>query len=480
MGFHPVVDPEDHSAFQYAGDIEWTPVEEATTESSGFIRLRPMCGDMPRITFIGAGSIVFARTLVGDILSFDALSDSEIALMDIDEHRLEQTRRVAEAIVDNEGIEATVEATTNRREALEGADYVLNMINVGGTEPFENEIRIPESYGVEQAIGDTIGPGGIFRGLRTIPTMLDIAADMEELCPGALLLNYTNPMSIICTAMFEATDIDTVGLCHSVPHTASAIADYVDVPVEELDYRVAGVNHVAWFLSLERDGDDLYPALREAATDSATYERDTVRFEMLEHFGYFPTESSHHMSEYVPYFRTDADTIEAMTGTDHAERMPTATYLEGWTERSAKRDDPDLDVDLDSVGAERSEEYASRLVHSVETDTPRRMNLNVSNETGAVGNLPGNVCVEVPVLVDGTGVTPCSVGDLPTSVAAFPRQHATVYRLAVEGALEGDREKVHRAVKHDPLTAAACTLDEIHEMTEELIEANETYLPELN
>ncbi|PSP46463.1 alpha-glucosidase/alpha-galactosidase, partial [Halobacteriales archaeon QH_1_68_42] len=219
----------------------------------------------------------------------------------------------------------------------------------------------------------------------------------------------------------------------SVPHTASAIADYVGVPVEELDYRVAGVNHVAWFLDLERDGDDLYPALREAATDSATYERDTVRFEMLEHFGYFPTESSHHMSEYVPYFRTDADTIEAMTGTDYAERMSTATYLEGWTERSAKRDDPDLDVDLDSVGAERSEEYASRLIHSVETDTPRRMNLNVSNETGAVGNLPGNVCVEVPVLVDGTGVTPCSVGDLPTSVAAFPRQHATVYRLAVEG-----------------------------------------------
>jgi len=435
---------------------------------------------MPRIAFLGAGSIVFARNLVGDILSFPELADSEIALMDIDEHRLDQTRQVAEAIVENEGLDATVEATTDRREALAGADYVLNMINVGGTEPFENEIRIPEKYGVNQAIGDTIGPGGIFRGLRTIPVMLDIAADMEELCPDALLLNYTNPMSILCTTMFEATDIDTVGLCHSVPHTASAIADYVDVPEDELDYWVAGINHVAWFLQLERDGEDLYPDLHEAAEDPATYERDTVRFEMLEHFGYFPTESSHHMSEYVPYFRTEEATIEAMTGTDYAERMPTATYLEGWKERSAKRDDPDLDVDLDSVGTERSEEYASRLIHSVETDTPRRMNLNVANETDAIGNLPEDVCVEVPVLVDGTGVNPCSVGELPTSVEAVPRQHSTVNRLVVEGALEEDREKVHRAVKLDPLTAAACTLDEIHDMTEELIAANEAYLPELN
>ncbi|MEF8853331.1 MAG: alpha-galactosidase [Haloarculaceae archaeon] len=435
---------------------------------------------MPRIAFIGAGSIVFARNLVGDILSFPELADSELALMDIDEHRLDQTRQVAEAIVDNEGLDATVEATTDRREALDGADYVLNMINVGGTEPFENEIRIPERYGVKQAIGDTIGPGGIFRGLRTIPVLLDIAADMAELCPDALLLNYTNPMSILCTAMFEATDVDTVGLCHSVPHTASAIADYVGVPEDELDYWVAGINHVAWFLELERDDEDLYPALREAAADPATYERDTVRFEMLKHFGYFPTESSHHMSEYVPYFRTDDETIEAMTGTDYAERMPTATYLEGWKERSEKRDDPDLGVDLDAVGTERSEEYASRLIHSVETDTPRRMNLNVSNETNAIENLPEDVCVEVPVLVDGTGVSPCSVGELPASIAAFPRQHSTVNRLAVEAALEGDREKVHRAVKLDPLSAAACTLDEIHAMTRDLIEANEASLPQLD
>jgi alpha-galactosidase len=435
---------------------------------------------MPKITFVGAGSMVFSTTLVGDILSFDALADSTIALMDIDEQRLEQTTRVAEAMVENEGLDATIESTTDRREALAGADYVLNMINVGGTDPFENEIRIPESYGVEQAIGDTIGPGGIFRGLRTIPVMLDIANDMADLCPDARLLNYTNPMSILCTTMFEATDIETVGLCHSVPHTAEAIADYVGVPGEELDYWVAGINHVAWFLDVTHDGESVYPALREAAEQSETYERDTVRFEMLKQFGYFPTESSHHMSEYVPYFRTDEETIEAMTGTDYAERMPTATYLEGWQERSDARDDPELNVDLDSVGVERSEEYASRLIHSIETDTTRRLNLNVSNETGAIANLANDACVEVPVLVDGTGLHPCSVGELPASIQTFPQQHVAVNRLVVEGTLAGDREKIHRAVKQDPLTAAELTLPEIHEMTEELLEANAEYLPDLN
>ncbi len=265
---------------------------------------------MPTITFIGAGSMVFAKNLVGDILSFDALSDSTIRLMDIDEHRLAQTTAVAEAMVENGDVDATIESTTDRREALEGADYVLNMINVGGTEPFENEIRIPQEYGVKQSIGDTLGPGGVFRGLRTIPTMLEIARDMEELCPDALLLNYTNPMAILCWTMAEATDIETIGLCHSVPHTAEAIADYVDLPEDELDYWVAGINHMAWFLELEHDGTDVYPMLEEAMTDPEIYERDTVRFEIMNHFDAFVTESSHHFSEYVPYFRTDEAVIE--------------------------------------------------------------------------------------------------------------------------------------------------------------------------
>ncbi len=435
---------------------------------------------MPKIAFIGAGSMVFAKNLVGDILSFEELSDSRITLMDIDEHRLEQTTEVAEAMVENGAVDATIESTTDRREALDGADYVLNMINVGGTEPFENEIRIPEKYGVEQAIGDTLGPGGIFRGLRTIPTMLDIAEDMEELCPDALLLNYTNPMAIICWALYESTDIETVGLCHSVPHTAEAIAEYTDVPQDELDYWVAGINHMAWFLECEWRGEDVYPLLREGMTDPETYEKDTVRFELLKHFGAFVTESSHHNSEYHPYFRTSDEQIEELAGTNYAERMETATYLEGWKERSNDRDNALAEFDDEEIRIERSEEYASRLIHSMETDTPRRLNLNVSNESGAISNLENDACVEVPCLIDGTGVRPCSVGELPPQLAALNRTHVNVQRLAVEGALTGDRERIHQAIKLDPLTAAELTLDEIHEMTEELMEANAEYIPELN
>lgn len=434
---------------------------------------------MPKIAFIGAGSMVFAKKLIGDILSYDELSDSEITLMDIDEHRLTQTQQVAEAMVENDGLDATVEATRDRREALANANYVVNMINVGGTDPFENEIRIPEKYGVKQAIGDTTGPGGIFRGLRTIPVLLDLARDMEELCPDALLLNYTNPMAILCKAVFDAANVDVVGLCHSVPHTAEAISEYVDVPQSELEYWVAGINHMAWFLSCEHEGESVYPALREAYDDEETYRKDTVRFEMMKQFGAFPTESSHHMSEYIPYIRTDDALIEEMAGTNFAERMSTATYLEGWKARSAERDNPELGVDLDEVSIERSEEYASRLIHSLETGTQRRFNLNVSNETNAIENLPEDACVEVPVFVDGSGLHPASVGELPTQLAALDRQHSAIYELAVEGALEGDREKIHQAVKLDPLSSAACSLDELHEMTEELIEANADYIPTL-
>lgn len=434
---------------------------------------------MPTVTFIGAGSMVFARRLIGDVLSFPELADSTIRLMDIDEGRLARTTEAAQAMVENGGVAADIQSTTDRRQALEGADYVLNVINVGGSEPFENEIRIPERYGVEQAIGDTLGPGGVFRGLRTIPTMLEIARDMEDVCPDALLLNYTNPMAIVCWAMAEATEIETVGLCHSVPHTAEAIAEYVDVPQEELDYWVAGVNHMAWFLECEHDGEDVHPRLEEAMDDPDTYRKDTVRFEMMRHFGAFITESSHHLSEYVPYFRTDQETIEEMAGEEYAARMPTASYLEGWKARSKERDASEPDVDPAELEIERSEEYASRLVHSLETGEPRRLNLDVSNADGAIANLPQEACVEVPCLVDGTGIRPCTVGDLPPQMAALNRTQIAVQERAVTGALENDREAIHQAIKLDPLTAAALTLEEAHEMTEELIQANREYLPEL-
>jgi len=430
-----------------------------------------------KIAFIGAGSMVFATNLVGDVLSYPELADSEIALMDVDEHRLDRTATVAEAMVEANDVDATVTATTDREEALADADYVIVTINVGGTDPFENEIRIPERYGVNQAIGDTLGPGGVFRGLRTLPDMLTIARDMEELCPDALMLNYTNPMAILTWAVDEATDVDVVGLCHSVPHTASAIADYVGVPADELDYWVAGINHMAWFLECTHDGDSVYPALRAAMDDPETYERDTVRFEILRHFDAFVTESSHHMSEYVPYFRTEDATIEAMTGEEFAGRMETATYLAGWKERSAERDAGDVDLDDYDLSIERSEEYGSRVIHAIEADDRERLNLNVPRNDGLIGNLADDACVEVPCLVDGTGVRPCRVGELPPRLAALNRSNVAVQRLAVEAGLTGDRDRLKQAIKLDPLTAASCTLGEIDEMVEELLAANADYLP---
>ena len=436
---------------------------------------------MVKIAFIGAGSIVFARNLMGDILSYPELEGSTLTLMDIDEERLDRTATAGEAMLEHNDVEATIEATTDRRAALDGADYVINTIHVGGREPFENEIRIPQEYGVNQAVGDTLGPGGVFRFLRTAPVMLDIARDMEELCPDALMLNYTNPMAMLCWAVDEATDIDVVGLCHSVQHTAEAISNYVDVPKEELNHWVAGINHVAWFLEAEHDGESVYPALYEAMDDPDIYDRDNVRFEMLRHFDAFVTESSNHMSEYVPYFRTEEETIEEFVVEEDFEEyfvdwMPTGTYFEHWCEyqqEAAEMDPDDIDPTI-----ERSEEYGSRIIHSMETGETRRMNINVRNTTDAITNLATDACVEVPCLVDATGVRPCSVGELPPQLAAIDRSNIEVQRLAVEAALEHDEDALRQAIKLDPLTGAACTLAEIDDMVDDLLAANAAYLPD--
>jgi alpha-galactosidase len=432
----------------------------------------------PRIVVVGAGSMEFATKLLGDVFLFPTIRDADVVLMDVNEDRLERTARVVDVMVERTEASADVRTTTDRRAALAGADYVLNMVNVGGVEPFENEIRIPERYGVEQAIGDTHGPGGVFRGLRTVPVVVDIAADMAELCPDAPLLNYTNPMAVVCQAVHEATDVTVYGLCHSVPDTARAIADYVGAGAGDLSYRAAGINHLSWFLECEWDGRDVYPMLEAAMADEDTYRRDTVRFEMTKQFGYFPTESSHHVSEYVPYFRTDPARIEAMHGTGWAGRMPTGTYLERWVERSRARDEASGDPPPEVV-VEQSVEYAAPLIHSLETETLRRFTLNVSNERGYVSNLPRGTFVEVPCMVDGSGVQPCAVGDRPPQLAALDHPHAVVHELTVAAALDGDREAVHRAVSLDPLTGAVCSLEETRRMTEELIEANAAYLPEL-
>ena len=439
---------------------------------------------MTDVTFVGAGSIVFSKNLLTDIFSFGSLQDSTITLMDIDRRRLERTAEVGEAIVDYHDLPGEIRTTTDRREALEGADYVLNMINVGGEEPFENEIRIPEEYGVKQAVGDTLGPGGVFRALRTAPTVLDIARDMEELCPDALLLNYTNPMAILCWAVDEATDVDVVGLCHSVQHTTEALGRYLDVPADELDHRVAGINHMAWYLELEHEGTDCYPALRKAADDPEVYAQDPVRFDVMEHFGAFVTESSHHLSEYLPYFRTDQAVIDELTPAEDfghytVEWMPTGRYLEHWRSYQPTPEG-EFEVTEDDVALDRSAEYGSRVIHSIETDEARRMNLNVRNDAGAIGNLPDDACVEVPCLVDGRGIRPCSVGDLPPQLAALNRPNVAVQERAVTAVLERDERALRQAVKLDPLTAAALDLETIDEMVDELLAANDEYLPDLD
>ena len=444
---------------------------------------------MAKITFIGAGSLSFARNLITDVLSYPALQDSELCLMDIDEERLGLSARFADRAVEDHDLPATVEATTDRRQALDGADYVITAIHVGGAEPFRNEVEIPQEYGVNQSVGDTLGPGGVFRALRTIPTMVDIAQDMEELCPDAPLLQHTNPMAMVCWALEEATSIDTYGICHSVQGTARRIADYVGVPYEELDYWVAGINHMAWYLELEHEGEDLYPALHDAMDDEEVYAEDVVRFEVMAHFGSFITESSHHLSEYLPYFRTDEADIDSLVDRSNYDPnpdsfeyspvcwLPTGKYFERWNARdpAAEFNPEDIDTSLD-----RSEEYAARIIHSLETGENRRMNLNVPNQSGLITNLSDDALVEVPCLVDGAGVHPCSVGALPPQLAALNRTNINVQRLGVRAALDRDESALRQAIKLDPLTGAVCSLEETDSMIDDLLSANEEYLPALD
>lgn len=432
---------------------------------------------MPKITIIGAGSGVFTRNLVRDILSYPELSNVTITLMDIDAVRLEYMRKALQKLISQERYPARLEATLDRREALRNADYVILTIQVGGLKPYEYDIYIPLKYGVRQAVGDTIGPGGVFRALRTIPVLLDIAKDMEELCPGALLLNYVNPMAMNCWALNKATSIRNVGLCHSVQGTAEFLASIVDVPLKAVSYLCAGINHMAWFLKFETDGKDLYPLIRERATNPEIYTQDVTRFEILKHFGYFVTESSFHMSEYVPYFRKSDSWINKIHGThswhkEHYDGMylhccldAAKTLLENLKEMA----------EAEYIDPKRSEEYCATIIHSMETNNPSIINGNVENK-GLITNLPYGCCVEVPCLVDKNGVQPIYVGDLPPQLAALNRTNINVQELAVIGALTGDREAVYHAIMMDPLTAAVLDLDEIRQMVDEMFALQKEWL----
>ena len=448
---------------------------------------------MARIVVIGAGSTVFARNLMGDILSFPELSSSTIVLHDINDERLRTSEIVGHKIVETLGVSATIEATTDRRAALAGANYVITMFQVGGYKPSTViDFEIPKKFGLEQTIADTLGVGGIMRGLRTIPVMLDICRDMEELCPDALLLNYVNPMSMLCWAISRASTIKTIGLCHSVQHTAHQLADDLGIDAETIEYRCAGINHMAFYLEFQqRIGSqvtDLYPRIAERANvfpmpTRGDVERsdggfdglsDAVRYEMFKRLGYFVTESSEHFSEYVPWFikggRPDLLDRYGIPLDEYPRRCE--RQIEGWESLRNRLENPDA-----RLRVVQSMEYGSGIIHSRETGVARTVYGNVPNR-GIISNLPDDCCVEVPCVVDASGITPVTIGALPPHLAALMQTNINVQSLTVEAALTGKREHVYHAAMFDPHTAAELDLDQIWSLVDELLDAHRGMIPE--
>ncbi|MCH8979007.1 MAG: alpha-glucosidase/alpha-galactosidase [Armatimonadetes bacterium] len=431
---------------------------------------------MPKIAMVGAGSTAFAKTLMGDVLSYDELKESHIALMDIDPERLSTSEIVARKVKEATGAKnAKITAHTDRREALDGADYVIVIVQVAGYRPgTETDFEIPKKYGLRQTIADTLGVGGIFRALRTVPVLLDIAKDMEELCPDALMINYTNPMAMLCWAMNRATKIKNVGLCHSVQGTAGQLAKNIGVPIEEIDYLCAGINHMAFYLRFERDGEDLYPLIHKVYDEGRVPDDDRVRYEMLKWLGYFVTESSEHFSEYCPHFiRRDApELIERFNVPLDEYIRRCEVQLGGWHEMREKMEgDEPLEVEL-------SQEYGSRIIHSMETGSPCVIYGNVDNQ-GLIDNLPQGCCVEVPCTIDKNGVQPKKIGALPPQLAAIIMTNVNVQLLTVEACLSRRKEHVYQAAMLDPHTAQDLPLDKIKDLCDDLFEAHGDWIPEM-
>lgn len=426
---------------------------------------------MTRIAMIGAGSVVFVKNLLTDLLSLPELRGCTIALHDIDPERLETAGMMARWTSEQLNAGARIEEYADRRRCVADADFVINMVQIGMHQATLLDFEIPHKYGLKQTIADTVGIGGIFRGLRTIPFMLTLAKDMRELCPHALLMNYTNPMSILTWSVYRAyPDQRIVGLCHNVQFTARDLAGYLGVDLARLSYHCAGINHMTWFLRLAIDGEDAYPQLRRAAEDPAVFAQDRVRFELLRHLGWFVSESSEHTAEYTPYFLRRDDQIAEYD-------VPVDEYIRR-SERNLRRY-AETRRELfagNSFPLERSMEYGSDIVHAMLTGEPRLIYGNVQN-TRLIENLPEGCCVEVPVMVDRNGLRPCFVGDLPPELAAHCAPHVFVQDLVVRAALEGDRERVYRAAVLDRHAASVLTLREIRAMVDELIDAHGDAMP---
>jgi alpha-galactosidase len=437
---------------------------------------------MTKIAFIGAGSLEFTGELVRDILTFPLLEDATLALMDIDPERLTWAKQKVTKLVTASGRPATVQATLERAEALKNADIVLTTILAGSTDVWRYDVEIPKKYGVDTNVGDTRGPSGIFRFLRTINPMQEIVRDMERLCPNAVLLNYTNPMAMLCAALQRQTFIPVTGLCHSVQGTAMMLAEWIGAPFEEIDYLCAGINHQAWYLEYKWKGQDAYPLIHQAVTARAeVYNEEQVRNEMYLALGYYVTESSGHNSEYNPWFRKRPDLIEKYcthgTGWNPGEY---AYILKEYQQREATWKDEikaELAQPLTADDLQRGHEYAAWIINALRGGGMFKFNGNVRN-THLITNLPEGACVEVPVVVDRAGFHPIHVGALPPECALLTRLSSGIEELAIDGSLAGDPVAIYRAICHDPLTSAVLSLAEIRQMTNELFAQHKDYLPQ--
>ncbi len=437
---------------------------------------------MPKIAFIGAGSYGFTRRLVGDLLTYDAMRDADLAFMDIDAERLDRARTVITKLLDAEGVGGTPLFTLDRNQALEGADFVVNLVKIGMLPPSFMDIDLPKKHGLKQTIGDTSCVAGVFRGLRTMPWAIQLCGDIERLAaPGAVVLNYTNPQAMIVMACAASSNVPYIGLCHSVQGTTRAIARFLDVPYEEMAYRCAGINHMGWITELKHGQRDLYPELRERIRRDGIYEPKggpddepmsflgPARLDMLNRIGYAVTESSTHFPEYVPFYARTDELIDTY-------RVPIDQYKRNMERKAAKAEEfyqKALADELPEVT--RSVEYGCQIINAVLTNTPTRVYANVMND-GLITNLPEFSCVELACLVDRNGIQPCRFGDLPTACAALCRMEINVHQLAVESVLQRDRAKLYQALMMDPLTHSVMTIDAIESLVDELIAGQQEWL----
>lgn len=431
---------------------------------------------MSKITFIGAGSTIFTKNVLGDCLFVPALAGFEFALFDIDEQRLKDSENMLNNLKENYNSNVTIKSYSDRKDALRGAKYVINAIQVGGYKPSTViDFEIPKKYGLQQTIADTTGIGGIFRALRTIPVMLDFAKDIEEVCPDALFLNYTNPMAALTGAMLRYTNVKTIGLCHSVQVCTEHLFKDLGMDHEGIEEKIAGINHMAWLLEVKRDGKDLYPEIKRRAKErQQSKHEDMVRYELMDKFGYYITESSEHNAEYHPYFIKSRypELIEKFNIPLDEYPRRCVSQIENW---ESMREEV---VNNSQLTHTRSHEYGSRIIEAMETNVPFKFGGNVLNTGRLISNLPEKAVVEVPCVVDRNGIMPTYIGDLPEQLAALNRTNINTQLLTIEAAISGKREHVYQAAMLDPHTSAELSMDDIISMCDELIEAHGDWLPQ--